>query len=97
GSLHVGGLGGACPPSDDPETNCRYAEHEGKERDWVSRRPLPNGFTLFTLEAALVSGFLTLALFYFGGRISRLPTKDGNPKDAGKNEAKDDFRIGEPK
>jgi hypothetical protein len=64
-----------------------------KEGDWISCRLLPEAFALFCFVAALVRSLLTLALFHFGRRVGRLPTKYANPKDRSYEGSKDNFSI----
>jgi hypothetical protein len=53
---------------------------KGKESNRVRGRLLPQGFALFTLVAAVLSGVVTLLFFYFGRRIRGLPSEYSNPK-----------------
>jgi hypothetical protein len=53
----------------NPQSDCRNSQNEREERDGITRRPLPEGFAVLYLAAALLSGFLTFLFLYFGRHV----------------------------
>jgi hypothetical protein len=69
GRFHVASLRSTGAPSNNPEADSRNTQDEGKKGHGVGRRPLPDGFALFCLKAAVASGLLTLAFFAVCRRV----------------------------
>jgi hypothetical protein len=76
-----------------PQAYSRNKKPEREEGNRVGRRPLPEGFALLALVAAVLSGGVTFLLFYFGRRIRGLPTEYSDPKQGSDKEADHDFRV----
>jgi len=74
-----------------PKTNSRNGEHKSEERNWIGRRPLPEGSALFCLVASMLSGIVTFLLLSIGRSVSGLPPQYGRPEHRTDQKSKDDF------